>query len=324
MAGSEPRIKRLLSLIPYLVQHQGTTVDEVCDAFRIGRKELLDDLELIFMCGKPGYDPGDLIDVTIEGDRIFINMADYFARPLRFTAGELIFLYLAGRALTDLAGLKEAAVFQSVLGKLRAALLSEEKADLEAISGQVVMQPEHPDQPRLQKLRAAIEEGRRVEVEYYSSGRDVLTRRRIDPLKLRFGAGNWYLLGWDHLSGERRLFRVDRMRECKVLRTRFNPEDYAGIQETEGALPEQGSFPGKEVRLRFSPFYANWVMEQDIFVDKKREKDGSALCTLRAENFAWLEKELLRYGTEVDILEPAELRRAVLKRVNNLLKAYGK
>jgi proteasome accessory factor C len=202
MARTDSQIYRLLNLIPYIVQHPGVTVDEICGVFRIGRHDLVQELELINMCGKPEYTPGDLIEVSIEGENIFILMADYFSRPFRFTASELISLYLAGRALSDLAGLKEAATFQSALAKLERALLSGEKADLEAVDDNIVMQPDHPDQPKLQLLREAMDDRRQIDMEYYSSGRDVITRRRLNPLNLFFGSGNWYLLGWDHLRRE--------------------------------------------------------------------------------------------------------------------------
>ncbi len=323
MPASEARTLRLLGLIPYLVKNQGATVDEVCEAFGLARKDLLDDIQLIFLCGRPDYDPGDLIDVNIEGDRIYINMADYFSRPLRFTSQELVFLYLAGRALSELAGLREAATFQAALSKLREALLAEERKVLDGAHELLTIEPEHRDQPRLRMLREAIEDGRRVEMEYYSSGRDVITKRRIDPLKLQFAEGNWYLQAWDHRSKERRVFRVDRIRECRMLKTRFNPDDHAARERGE-EMPGMGDFSGREVRLRFSPYYANWIMEQGIFSSKRLEEDGSVTCTLYAENFAWLEKELLRYGTDVEILEPPELRKAVLARVNNLLRIYRK
>lgn len=323
MARTDSQIYRLLNLIPYIVQHPGVKIDEACRVFRIARNELLKELELINLCGKPEYTPGDLIEVDIEGDSISIRMADYFSRPFKFTASELISLYLAGRALSDLAGLKEAATFQAALAKLEKALLSGEKADLETVVDTVVILPDHPDQPKLQLLRQAMDERRQVQMDYYSSGRDALTSRRLNPLNLLFGSGNWYVQGWDHLSGENRLFRVDRIRDLKMLSKKFKPEDYLAREGLKGYPVEPARFKGRQVRLRFAPFYANWVMEQDMFSKKKKEKDGSVLCTLYAENFAWLEKELLRYGTEVEILEPEELRRDVLRRVNNLLKMYA-
>ncbi len=323
MARTDSQIYRLLNLIPYIIQHPGVTVDEVCGVFDIGRNELVQELELINLCGKPSYAPDDLIEVTFEGESIYIRMADYFSRPFKFTASELISLYLAGRALSDLAGLKEAATFQSALSKLERALLSGEKADLQAMGDQLEMRPDTPDQPKLQRLREAMEERRQIEMEYYSSGRDVLTRRRLNPLNLFFGSGHWYLLGWDHLSGENRLFRVDRILDFKTLRNKFKPEDFVTREEAQEFPVDMGRFKGREVRLRFAPFYANWVMEQEMFSESVKEKDGSVLCTLYAESFAWLEKELLRYGTAVEILGPPELRRDVLRRINNLLKMYA-
>ena len=61
------------------------------------------------MSGLPPYGPGDLIDVDVdEDDRIWITMADHFARPLRLSRNEALALYLRGTELLATPGLPEA------------------------------------------------------------------------------------------------------------------------------------------------------------------------------------------------------------------------
>ncbi|HEY2965106.1 MAG TPA: WYL domain-containing protein, partial [Actinomycetota bacterium] len=79
------RLRRLLTVVPYLVRNQGTRVAEAADLFGMSEPDLLADLDLLFVSGLPPYGPGDLIDVDIQDGRIWIGMADYFARPLRLT-----------------------------------------------------------------------------------------------------------------------------------------------------------------------------------------------------------------------------------------------
>lgn len=50
---------------------------------------------------------------------------------------------------------------------------------------------------------------------------------------------------------------------------------------------------------------------------------GRLVCTLRTDNLSWLERELLRYGTEVEIISPPELKERLRARVKNLLEMYG-
>src|SRR6266700_2297711 len=97
----EERFRRLLTMVPYLVQHPGVSVSEVRKRFGITRGQLVADLNLLFVCGLPGYGPGDLIEAFVDGSRVWIRLADYFARPLRLTPAEGLLLYSGARALSS-------------------------------------------------------------------------------------------------------------------------------------------------------------------------------------------------------------------------------
>ena len=149
------RLGRMLVIVPYLVQHQGAAAGRrspPCSTCR--PMQLRRDLDLLFMSGLPPYGPGDLIDVEVDEDeRIWIKMADHFARPLRLTRSEALALYLRGTELVATPGLPEAPALASALAKLRESLgpdaLAEAHARIETVaaSGRV---PEH-----LELLRAA-------------------------------------------------------------------------------------------------------------------------------------------------------------------------
>ena len=102
------RLRRLLVVVPFLVRHPGTSVEEATQLFGISEQDLLADLDLLFVSGLPPYGPGDLIDVDIQDGRIWIGMADYFARPLRLTRAEALAIYVRGVGLAAVPGLDEA------------------------------------------------------------------------------------------------------------------------------------------------------------------------------------------------------------------------
>ncbi|HEX5672053.1 MAG TPA: WYL domain-containing protein, partial [Acidimicrobiia bacterium] len=77
------RLARILAMVPYVLAHGGATVSDLCDRFGYTRKELVDDLQIVFLCGLPGYGPGDLIDADVYDDEVVINTADYFASAPR-------------------------------------------------------------------------------------------------------------------------------------------------------------------------------------------------------------------------------------------------
>lgn len=99
MSGSADRLPRLLALVPYLMSHPGAQVGEVAAVFGLSEKQLIDDLQLVWMCGLPGHTPGDLIDVSWDGGEILIDNADTIARPLRLGIDEASALLVALRML---------------------------------------------------------------------------------------------------------------------------------------------------------------------------------------------------------------------------------
>ena len=311
------RLRRLLSLIPYVLKHQGATIDELCEVFEVSRSQLIGDLNLIFLCGQPDYTPADLIDVVMDEDRVYIGMADYFARPLRFTPSELRGLYLACRALVELSGAAASSSLYSAMEKIGRSLGLEE-VGAQDVEKSLEFASLSPEKGTLAELARACERRLWVQMEYYSYGRDEITRRRVAPLSLEFGAGHWYLRAWDERSGESRVFRVDRIKELEVSAEEFEPP---GDEEPGTPAPDVREAGEITVRLRFAPSLAGWAREQPIFSSLREDGEGLE-CTLRTDRLSWLGRELLRYGTRVEVLEPEELKDELRRRVTATLSLY--
>lgn len=86
--GVAQRLPRLLSLVPYLRAHPGVPVAEAAADFGVDERQLRKDLELLWMCGLPGYGPGDLVDLSFAGDTVDVVFDAGLTRPLRLTTTE--------------------------------------------------------------------------------------------------------------------------------------------------------------------------------------------------------------------------------------------
>ena len=102
--GVTERLPRLLSLVPYLLARPGIPVADAAADFGITEKQLRRDLELLWMCGLPGYGPGDLIDLSFSGDTVTVTHDAGMRRPLRLTTAEATALLVALRTLADVPG----------------------------------------------------------------------------------------------------------------------------------------------------------------------------------------------------------------------------
>lgn len=308
------RLRRLLVVVPYVVRHPGTPLGELSRLFGVGESELLEDLHLLFLSGLPPYGPGDLIEVDVSEGRVSIGMADYFSRPVRLTHAEALALYLRGKALAGTPGLEEAPMLASALKKIEEALGQEALANL---AGRVEVGAAEHIVETLALVRRAVELHERVEVDYYSAARDALSIRRIDPEHLFMAIGNWYVVAWDHLSNEERLFRADRIRSVEPTGERFTPRGLAGM----GRPLYMRSDRDKPVRLALSAG-ARWVAEY-YETERIRELPGGSLeVTLPTKDLAWVAKLILRLGGEATVLHPPELTSLVRETARSTLAQY--
>ncbi|HXJ65035.1 MAG TPA: WYL domain-containing protein [Actinomycetota bacterium] len=310
------RLRRLLAVVPYVVQHPGVRIDELSRLFDVPEGELAADLDLLFMSGLPPYGPGDLIEVQVEDGKVWISMAPYFVRPLRLTRSEALALYLQGTALLGTPGLAEAAALESALGKLEHALGPDALGNL---AGRVEAAEPAGDAPEhLGEFREAAAEHRRLEIEYYAASTDETTVREVDPEEVFSALGRWYVVAFDHRSNEERMFRLDRIRSAEPTGETFEPRGLAGA----GRPLYTRSGEDIEVRLRLAPG-ARWVAEYYLTEHETELPDGSVEVTLPTKHLTWVARLVLRLGDSVVVLSPDEVREEVRGVAGATLAAYG-
>ncbi|HXY71276.1 MAG TPA: WYL domain-containing protein [Actinomycetota bacterium] len=312
---SSVRLRRLLAAVPYIVRHPGVRVAEVAALFGMQERDLVQDLNLLFMAGLPPYGPGDLVDVEIdEGGRVWIRMADYFSRPVRLTSSEAFSLYLRGKALLGTPGLEEAGPLASALDKIEASLGPDA---LSRLVERVRAQSGAGFERILTVLRRAADDHRRVRMEYFSASRDELTTREVEPEHVFAAMGHWYVVGWDPAVEDERMFRADRVRSAEDTGERFEPRGLAGPERPLYSRSEED----RPVRLRLGPA-ARWVAEYYVVEDVRETPDGALEVTLPTKDLPWVAKLVLRLGGEVVALEPPELSPMVRAAAARALAPY--
>ena len=299
------RLRRILLLLPYAIKHPGVTLDELARKFGVKKSDLLDDLNLVFLCGLPGYGPGDLIDVTIDEERVFVRMADYFGAPLKLTPAEALSLYAGAAALIDLPGMEEADALRRAIAKLRRALGA--GTDTEG-AAEVSVKPDPAPHEHLDSLRRALVEHKRVRLEYFSAARGELSERKVDPWGLIAALGRWYLVGADDLSGDERMFRADRIKHVEILdETAEVPEGFDPTKYRKAFVErsDQATFT-----MEISPAVQRWFSE---YYPVKKVEDlpgGWSRVELSSGGPAWAATLLLRLGDQARNVAPPDAETA--------------
>jgi proteasome accessory factor C len=290
------RLTRILLLVPYAIKHPGVSVDELSKKFGVKKDDLVQDLNLLFMCGLPGYGPGDLIDVDFDSGYVYVRMADYFAAPLRLTPVEALALYAGGAAMASMPEMEEADALRRALKKLGTALGSTDEGSI------VDVRFEEAPSDHLRVLQDALGHKKRVALEYYSASSNELKTRAIDPWTLYAALGRWYLIGLDHLSGEERMFRVDRIKSAEVLDADadipadFDPHGYSG------AFKERAGEPSATFEI--SPKVARWFEEYYPVRSAAALDDGWRRVELAFSNPQWVAALVLSLGDDVRNVGP--------------------
>jgi proteasome accessory factor C len=306
------RLKRLLVLLPWVAAREGPTVEEVCERFALDTEDLLSDIALVSMVGIPPYSPGDLFDIVVEDGHVWVHMSPSFDRALRLTPEEALGLVAAGASLLAVPGADPDGPLARGIAKVAATLGVDADEMIDVDLG-------YASAAVLGTLQKAGAERHRVRIDYYAHGRDERTTRDVDPYRVYNDHGQWYLVGYDHLREEERLFRVDRVVEVELLDETFEPPEE---QRTLGLFEARADDP--RVVLELEP-EAAWVAEVYPVEAVETGDDGRTRVTLAISARPWLERLLLRLGPRarvVDVTPSDDLANCASEAAQRVLARY--
>ncbi|HKD42963.1 MAG TPA: WYL domain-containing protein [Myxococcaceae bacterium] len=300
MSDVRERLRRLLFLVPYASRRPGISVRELADALGIGEEELLKELDLLTMVGRPPFQPDDYIDVYVENGRVYVDLDQRFSAPPRLTAAEAAAL----RAAADLVRATASSSLRSAMDKLERVLPPEARDQYRDMGKTVDASIDGPAE--LAPLAEAISRSREVTFEYFSRGRGATEARTVRPLELFSHRGQWYLYAYCCSRNDERLFRLDRVRKLAVTDRTFGPPP-----ASRGKVPEPVSGRG-EIRVRFSAAAAPYMQER--FGEAARPVgNGSVEVSVSSDSERWLTQWVLSFGGEAEVIEPNWAREAVAR-----------
>ena len=302
--GVGERLRRLLVMLPWLMERGQASLVEMAERFQISENELVRDLEQAAMCGLPPY-LDEMVDLYIDDDGVaHVDVPRFFTRPLRLTAVEGFALLAAGRVAMSLPGADP----QGPLGRAL--------AKLEAVLGDDSMVFDLAEPPATADLIAAASTSTRVAITYWSASSDETTERVITPRAVFADRGRWYVIADDDRSGEERIFRIDRIDAWKVTEESDRPR-LVEVPTGDAWFDDAPDLP--VVRLRVDPA-GQWLVER--FPVRSVTHDGDhVVVEMVVANERWLEHVLLRLGRHATVESPAEWGDLAARAATRLLDA---
>ena len=167
--------------------------------------------------------------------------------------------------------------------------------------------------PYLPTIASGTWRERRLSARYREGARVV--RRTLDPLGLVLKGGAWYLVA--HRSAGMRVYRVSRFVSVRIRDDGFErPDDFElGAFWEEWSRKFEASRPRVEVKLRASEL-ALRHLPRDL-------QRGDGVFTVGFENLEEAFRELLKFGPDAEVIEPAELRARIAATASEVARLYS-
>ena len=166
---------------------------------------------------------------------------------------------------------------------------------------------------------------KRLQITYYSRQTDSESSRDISPQRLIYYRDNWYLDSWCHWRKGLRSFALDAIRSIRLLEDPAVDVDQQQLnQQLESGY---GIFSGSETReavLRFSPVLSRWVSREQWHPQQqgKYDEQGYYILSIPYSNDTELIMDILKHGSDVEVLQPDALRQAVIARIDAMKMQY--
>jgi predicted DNA-binding transcriptional regulator YafY len=247
----------------------------------------------------------------------FSLVRGYKMPPLVFSPEEAVAVSLGTGLVEEMWGQIYSGAARSALAKLENLLPDEQRGEVAWARRTLVSTGLHRSDldelaPTLEKLRRAARQHRCVQMTYQSTTRPHPTQRHLDPYALVHRWGWWYVIGYCHLRGAVRTFRIDRIVELALLEDTFVQPPQTDFDLHAYLDDDATPRPQISVRMRFAPEGADLARQsQSYWETLEEEGNGSVVVTFPAPNLEWAASTALAYGPLVEVLEPLALREMV-------------
>jgi proteasome accessory factor C len=296
------RALRTMDLVPYILENPGISTIDLAAKFSVTQKQIEKDLQLIFLCGLPGYTPYELIDLTFEDGIVSIIEPQVLTKPRNFSSNEMVVIKLGLEILREI-NVNE----PNKLDKISTLL---QKVHRETDQDSVLLAKEISSSPYYSVINTAISQRKQLSIEYQSVSKDQLSTRLIVPYKISMLNGNLYLSAYDMDRQSDRVFKLDLISKCEIG------------ERTELDLVKSTSID-QIVELMVDVKLTNFIERNtSIIVDQRLTADGIKV-TLKVNNLEWISRAVISYAPNINVISPIALSEMIEQRAKNLLNAYS-
>ena len=296
------RAIRLLDLVPYIVSHPGISITELAKEFSISRDEVLKDLNLLFLCGLPGYTPLELIDISFDEESVVIRDPQNLAAPRNLNESEALIARIALAALEESTPRTAPAYPQIVALREKIA-----KAFSSSIPASAITFTLDKERATLEAIEGAIKQELDLEITYNNVTKDSSSRRSITPISIIAEDKRTLVSAYCHSAKALRTFNLAQISEVST-KARIVRADLERLEDSRGSSAEV------IIKSEDSSF-----LSENASSLKELSKSCYQIDIFQPE---WIVRSVLAGADSIELAKPLELRAEIVERATRALLAY--
>ncbi len=311
------KIDRLISIILLLLEKKKVSARELSETFEVSLRTIYRDIETIDMSGIP------IISTTgVNGG--FQIMDKYKIDRNVFSVSDIVALL---RGLQGISAVMSRDEIVHTTAKIQSLIPDEQADEIELRSNQVLLdlQP-WKENPKLQiyfsEMKEAIKNQQLISFEYFNRSGQA-SKRNVEPYKVMIKAHSCYLFGFCLERNDFRLFKLARMSDLQILDETFS------LRELPNELPP--------IISEFTEMMDKKQITVKLLIHKSARDKVIDYCG--NENITPFDEEhfiallpfidedsgynlILGFGDKCECLEPVEVRKELIRRIENLSQLY--
>jgi len=319
------QIGRQWGIIQTLISsRRGKTAAELAEELECNPRTIYRDLEALQVAGFPIYTQKG------EGKNLW-SLLDTVKHeiPIPFNLTELMALYFS----RDMLKVFKDTVFydslESLFQKIKTTIPPESKKYLKNVEQtlHVGLKP-YKEYSKfkeiINRVNEATQKKKSIEIVYYTMSRRKESKRKVDPYRIWFFNGTFYLIGKCHVRDEVRIFALDRIKMLHLTKDDFEiPEDF---NLEDFIRPSFGVFQGEPIKVKiwFHQDAAGYIKEKIWHESQEIEEldDGSIIFQAEVAGAKEIRFWIMNWGSKAEVLEPESLRDEIREEAEVVLERY--
>lgn len=153
---------------------------------------------------------------------------------------------------------------------------------------------------------------------------DFSTQREVKPIAIKESQQRWYLVALDKKDETVKTFGLDRISNLKITDNKFKPIAYNVEKEFQHAFGVETYSPVEKVVLQFSWQQGNYIKTFPLHESQRilEENEDIIILEINIHTTNDFIMELLKYGSDVEVLEPESLIALMKKRIEQMANLY--